>query len=123
MAVLSEKDFLPKWIAWESTRVCNLSCVHCRCSSDLDAERGVFTTKAAFMMIDDISEIYKPVFVISGGEPLMREDVFDIAAYSTGKGFRTCMATNGILITDETCDRMKESGIRMVSLSLDGSTA
>jgi radical SAM protein with 4Fe4S-binding SPASM domain len=63
------------------------------------------------------------VLVLSGGEPLLRKDLFEIAKYGTGKGLRMCIATNGSLVTDEICAKMKESGIKIVSLSLDGSTA
>ncbi|MGC9520167.1 MAG: radical SAM protein [Desulfuromonadaceae bacterium] len=121
---MSEKqEFIPKWIAWESTRRCNLTCVHCRCSSDMEAASGDFTTEEAFKLIDDICEVSKPVLVLSGGEPLMRPDIFEIAQYGTDQGLRMCMATNGTLVTDEICQKMKETDIKMVSLSLDGSTA
>ncbi|MFO7983817.1 MAG: radical SAM protein [Desulfuromonadales bacterium] len=120
---VQQEEYIPKWLAWESTQRCNLSCVHCRCSSDMSAAEGDFTTEEAFKLIDDICEISKPVMVLSGGEPLMREDIFDIARYGTGKGLRMCMATNGTLITDEVCAKMKEADIKMVSLSLDGSNA
>jgi len=118
-----EEKYIPKWIAWESTRRCNLSCVHCRCSSDLDADKGDFSTEEAYKMIDDICEVSKPVMVLSGGEPLMRPDLFDIARYGTSKGLRMCIATNGTLVTDAVCAEMISADIKMVSLSLDGSTA
>ncbi|OQY20698.1 MAG: radical SAM/SPASM domain-containing protein [Desulfobacteraceae bacterium 4572_35.1] len=118
-----EEKYIPKWIAWETTRRCNLSCVHCRCSSDMDAASGDFTTEEAYKLIDDICEVSKPVLVLSGGEPLMRPDLFDIARYGTSKGLRMCIATNGTLVTDEICAQMKDADIKMVSLSLDGSTA
>lgn len=117
------QSFLPKWIAWESTRRCNLQCIHCRCSSDLNASEGDFTTSEAFRLIDDICSVSRPVLVLSGGEPLLREDIFEIAAYGTEQGLRMCMATNGTLVTDRVCHAMKSTGIRMVSLSLDGSSA
>ncbi|MFC1837129.1 radical SAM protein [Thermodesulfobacteriota bacterium] len=117
-------EFDVKWIAWEITRRCNLKCVHCRSSSELEAkEHPDFSLEEARRVLDDISSYAKPVVVLSGGEPLLRKDVFDIAAYGTEKGLRMCLATNGTLITDEICRKIKESGIRMVSLSLDGATA
>ncbi len=117
-------EFAPKWIAWEITRRCNLRCVHCRSSSEMEIKgHPDFSTEEAFRIIDDISSYAKPVIVLSGGEPLMRKDVFDIARYGTDKGLRMCLATNGTLITDEICENIKTSGIRIVSLSLDGSTA
>ena len=81
-----------------------------------------FPTEEAFRILDDISGYAKPVIVLSGGEPLLRKDLFEIAKYGTEKGLRICIATNGSLVTDEICEAMKASGIRMVSLSLDGST-
>ena len=116
-------EFLPKWIAWETTQRCNLHCVHCRCSSDQDSAVGDITTEGARKLIDDIAQVSTPVLVLSGGEPLLRPDIFDIAAYGTSKGFRMCMATNGTLVTEERCERMKAVDIKMVSLSLDGPTA
>ncbi len=117
-------EFEPKWIAWEVTRRCNLRCVHCRSSSTLEAKKHPdFPYEEAVRVLDDISSYAKPVVVLSGGEPLLRQDVFDIAAYGTEKGLRMCMATNGTLVTDEVCENMNKAGIKMVSLSLDGSTA
>lgn len=116
-------EFSPKWIAWEITRRCNLKCVHCRSSSELTSKKHPdLPIKDAFRIIDDISDYAKPVVVLSGGEPLLREDVFDIADYGTNKGLRMCLATNGSLVDDRICEMIKKSGIRMVSLSLDGST-
>lgn len=117
-------EFAPKWIAWEITRRCNLKCVHCRSSSEaVVKEHPDFSKEEAFRVIDDIASYAKPVVVLSGGEPLLRKDVFDIARYGSEKGLRMCLATNGVLVNDERCQKIKESGIRIVSLSLDGSTA
>lgn len=116
-------EFTPKWIAWEITRRCNLKCVHCRSSSEMEAAgHPDFSLEEAYRVIDDIASYAKPVIVLSGGEPLLRNDVFDIAKYGANKGLRICLATNGSLVNDDICKKIKESGIRMVSLSLDGST-
>lgn len=115
-------EFKPKWIAWEITRRCNLRCIHCRSASEMEVKgHPDFSTEEAFRIIDDISSYAKPVMVLSGGEPLIRPDVFDIARYGTEKDLRMCLATNGTLVDDEICERIKESGIKIVSLSLDGS--
>ncbi len=117
-------EFTPKWIAWEITRRCNLKCVHCRSSSGLEVDgHPDFSLDEAKRVIDDIVSYANPVVVLSGGEPLMRDDVFDIAKYGTEQGLRMCLATNGALVTEQTCVGIKESGIKMVSLSLDGATA
>jgi len=115
-------EFTPKWIAWEITRRCNLRCVHCRSSSELESKAHPdFSTEEAFRILDDISGYAKPVIVLSGGEPLLRKDVFEIAQYGTDKGLRMCLATNGTLVNEEICEKIKSCGIRIVSLSLDGS--
>lgn len=117
-------DFEPKWIAWEITRRCNLKCVHCRSSSALEVDNHPdFSFDEATRILDDIHSYASPVVVLSGGEPLLRDDVFDIASYGTKLGLRMCLATNGTLVTGETCTNILASGIKMVSLSLDGSTA
>ncbi len=114
-------EFSPKWIAWEITRRCNLRCVHCRSSSEMEIQgHPDFTLDEAYRLIDDIVSYAQPVVVLSGGEPLTRRDVFEIARYGTDKGLRMCLATNGTLVTDEICEKIKQSGIRIVSLSLDG---
>ena len=74
-------EFVPKWIAWEVTRRCNLSCVHCRSASTMNSFDTAFTTDEAKKLIDDIASFSSPVIVLSGGEPLLRKDLFEIAAY------------------------------------------
>ncbi len=118
-----KEEFIPKWIAWEITGRCNLNCVHCRCDASMESGMGDFSTDEAKALLDDIASYAKPVMVLSGGEPLIREDLFEIASYGTELGLRMCIATNGTLINDDICEKMKSSDIKMVSLSLDGSTA
>jgi heme b synthase len=115
--------FEPKWIAWEVTGRCNLNCIHCRTSASMSAGKGDFSTNQAFHILNDIASNYNPVIVLSGGEPLLRKDLFEIAKHGTELGLRMCIATNGTLITDRTCERIRDAQIKMVSLSLDGSTA
>lgn len=86
------------------------------------SEHPDFSTEEARRIIDDIASYAKPVVVLTGGEPLLRKDVFELAKYGMEKGLRMCLATNGTLVTDEVCGKIKESGIRMVSLSLDGAS-
>ncbi len=117
-------EFEPKWIAWETTRRCNLHCVHCRSSSQLEVQgHPDFSLEAGRRVLADIASTASPVMVLSGGEPLLREDIFDLAQYGTDLGLRMCMATNGTLVTAETCRHILETGIKMVSLSLDGASS
>jgi len=114
-------NFEAKWIAWETTRRCNLKCVHCRSSSEIEVQgHPDFSFEQATRILDDISSYANPVMVLSGGEPLLRPDIFDIARYGTDKGLRMCLATNGTLVNEDTCTQIKQADIKMVSLSLDG---
>ncbi len=74
-------------------------------------------------MIDQIAEVGKPVFVLSGGEPLFRHDIFEIASYATGAGLPVALATNGTLIDDKVAQKIKNSGVKRVSISFDGADA
>jgi heme b synthase len=117
-------DFEAKWIAWETTRRCNLKCVHCRSSSELEVHgHPDFSLEQASHIIDDIAAYASPVMVLSGGEPLLRPDIFEIASYGSGKGLRMCLATNGTLVNQDVCRQIKGTDIKMVSLSLDGAQA
>jgi len=113
---------LPKWIAWEITGRCNLHCIHCRSASDSSGKEAEYSGAEARGLIDQIADYASPVLVLSGGEPLLREDCFELARYGTGKGLRMCLATNGTLIDESVCKQIVESGIRIVSMSIDGST-
>ncbi len=86
------------------------------------ADRGDMTTEEALCFIDSLADYAKPVVVLSGGEPLLRDDVFTLASHGTSRGLRMCLATNGTLVDPGICSDIKRSGIRMVSLSIDGST-
>ncbi|WP_292469049.1 heme b synthase [Methanolobus sp.] len=112
----------PRLIAWETTAGCNLSCKHCRGSSTEKKPEGELTTDEAFHFIDEIKKIGNPILILSGGEPLVRDDIFDIARYATEKGLRVAMATNGTLVTPEIAEKIKSVGIQRVSISLDGSS-
>ena len=118
-----KNDFTLKWLAWEITLKCNLKCVHCRSSYFMASNHGAFSLDEAYKFLDDLSTFASPSIVLTGGEPLLRDDVFDIAKYGTSKNFRMCMATNGVLVNDEISMKIKDSGIKIVSLSLDGSNS
>lgn len=107
-------------VAWETTRNCNLACVHCRASADKGPFKEELDIQCAFDLMDQIAEIGKPIIILTGGEPLLREDIFDIAKYGTNKGFRMVMAPNGTLITENKAKQMSDAGIKRISVSLDG---
>ena len=110
-------------IFWETTAVCNLSCQHCRVLPEEDARVGELTTDEATRFLDDLSQHFSPLLILSGGEPLCRPDIFEIASYATGKGLAAALATNGTLVTEDVAERIRDSGIRRVSISLDGPNA
>ncbi len=117
-----KKDTPLRLVAWETTRNCNLACKHCRASADLGPFDGELDTAASFRLLDQIAELGSPIVILTGGEPLLRDDIFDIARYGTDKGLRMVMAPNGTLITPEHARNMAASGIKRISVSLDGAT-
>jgi heme b synthase len=118
-----EKIKGPHIVAWESTVACNLACVHCRASAQTVPEPDELATQEVFDLIDQLAEFSQPIFVISGGEPLMRPDIFDIAAYGTQRGLRVAVSPNGTLLTPEAVHKLQEAGVKRISVSIDGSTA
>ncbi|MEA3416908.1 MAG: heme b synthase [Thermodesulfobacteriota bacterium] len=109
-------------IAWETTRNCNLSCKHCRASATKGPYTGELDTQACIQLLDQIAELGKPIIILTGGEPLLRPDIFKLASYGNDKGLRMVMGTNGTLITKSNAKQMADSGIKRVSISIDGST-
>jgi AdoMet-dependent heme synthase len=120
-----DKDGLPalRLVAWETTRNCNLSCVHCRASATCGPYSNELDTQAAYKLLDQIAEVARPIIILTGGEPLMRDDIFDIAAYGNAKGMRMVMSPNGTLVTEEIAEKMAASGVQRLSISLDGASA
>ena len=97
----------PHVVAWESTVACNLACVHCRASAQTAPEPDELTTDEVFGLIDQLAEFSQPIFVISGGEPLMRPDLEDLIGHAVGRGMRAVISTNGTLITEDRAARLK----------------
>lgn len=109
---------------WETTAGCNLECVHCR-RLDVSHElmKTDMTTEQAGRMIDDLAGFARCILVFSGGEPLMRPDVFELAAHARDKGLLIALASNGTLINRRVAERIAETGFHRVSVSLDGADA
>jgi len=117
-------EFLPRLIFWETTAGCNLRCIHCR-RIDV-ADKLVpedLTTAESKQLIDQIVAFCNPILILSGGEPLIRPDIFEIAEYGVARGLRVALATNGTLIDEPIAQRIVDVGIRRVAVSLDGATA
>ncbi len=113
----------PRLIFWETTVACNLRCIHCRASAVGFRSPDDLTTAESFALLDSVASFAKSVIVLSGGEPLVREDIFDIASHGTKLGLRMVLATNGTLITPDIAAKMKRSGIQRISVSIDGASA
>jgi heme b synthase len=109
-----------RMIAWEVTRSCNLNCAHCRAAASCGPYSGELSTDKCLKIIDEIAAMASPVIILTGGEPLLRPDIFEIASYGTNKGLRMVMATNGTLVTPAVAQKMIQSGIKRVSISIDG---
>lgn len=107
-------------VFWETTTSCNLKCIHCRASAVDHRSPEELDTRQCLDLLDQIASFSKPVIILSGGEPLVREDIFNIASHGSGLGLRMCLATNGTTITGDIASRLKESGIQRISVSLDG---
>ena len=115
--------FQPRLIAWEVTRRCPLNCRHCRASAGDREYAGELDTAECLRLIDGVASFARPIMILTGGEPMMREDIYRIAEYGSAAGLRMVMAPCGPLIDRESIRRMIDSGIRRISLSIDGADA
>jgi len=107
-------------VVWNSTRACNLRCVHCYSASTGPAGRKELSTDAALAMLEDLARFGVPVVLFSGGEPLLRKDLFTLIRRAAELGIRPILSTNGTLIDCRTAERLREAGTRYVGVSLDG---
>lgn len=111
-------SYAPFLIVWDFTNKCNLSCKHCyQKAGELSKE---LTTEQAKKLIDELADFGVSVIAFSGGEPLIREDFFEVAKYAKSKDFFISIASNGTLITEDMAKKLKDSGVEYVEISLDG---
>lgn len=110
----------PRLVFWELTTGCNLRCIHCRASATELMSPEDLPTRECLRIVDQIAEYAPLILVLSGGEPLWRRDVFDIAKHAVSKGLRVALATNGTLVDEAMAERIRDAGIVRVSISLDG---
>ncbi len=128
-----DKDVAPV-VVWNATAKCNLRCIHCYADASSmnnnSHNNGIYargnikmkelTTNEVKSLIDDLSSINVPVILFSGGEPLMREDIFELMLYAKNKGISPSLSTNGTLIDNESSEILKKIGVSYVGVSLDG---
>ncbi|MDT8306418.1 MAG: radical SAM protein [Anaerolineae bacterium] len=114
----------PRLIFWETTAGCNLNCIHCRRMTVADQLLPQdLTTEESLRMVDEIAAVGRPILVLSGGEPLFRPDIYQIARYASDAGLIVALASNATLIDREVAQRIKDAGVRRVSVSFDGADA
>lgn len=117
-------DERPFTVAWELTRSCALACVHCRAEAQPQRHPDELATTEALRLIDALAELAPPVLVLTGGDPLMRPDLFAIAEYAVGKGLRVAVSpTTTALVTRARLARLRDLGVQMVHISIDGADA
>ncbi|MCU0508786.1 MAG: radical SAM protein, partial [Anaerolineae bacterium] len=114
----------PRLVFWETTAGCNLSCIHCRRITVADQlVPQDLTTQESRVLVDQIAAFSRPILVLSGGEPLFRPDIYEIAGHATDQGLIVALATNATLVDADVARRIKAAGIRRVSVSFDGADA
>ena len=107
-------------VVWNCTRKCNLRCVHCYSNASTQDPAGILSTEESKPFIHDLANFGVPVIMFSGGEPLLREDIFELAEFARQQGIRTALSTNGTLIPKEVAEKIRDVGFAEVGISLDG---
>jgi AdoMet-dependent heme synthase len=116
-----EKPFI---VIWEVTQACDLACAHCRASAQPLRSCDELSTEEGKHLIDEIADFKVPVFVITGGDPLKRPDIFELVQHASSRGVRVSMTPSATpLLTQEAVHKLKDAGLARMAISLDGSTA
>lgn len=106
-------------VVWNLTRTCNLRCIHCYTDSAAKRYPNELTTEQCKTVLDDLAEFQVPAVLFSGGEPLVRSDIYDLAAYARDRGLHVVLSTNGTLIDRQVAQRLKDLKFAYVGISLD----
>jgi heme b synthase len=117
------QPYLPRLIAWEVTRSCPLACKHCRAAAHLEPYPGELSTDECRRVLENIASFARPTMILTGGEPMLRTDIYDIAEHAHRLGLPVVMAPCGQFVDDAAVARMKKAGIHCISISIDGATA
>ncbi len=113
----------PITVVWNFTNRCNLNCLHCHQDSSPESQYPELTTSEAFEVIDNMSDAGVAILTFSGGEPLLRKDLYEAVRRSNDKGIMCTVASNGTLMTKEVVDELSKAGIKRVEIGLDGAKA
>lgn len=111
--------FIPLVMSWNITRECNMKCTHCYINATEKKLDNELNTQEAKRLIDQIYQVSRPLLILSGGEPLLRQDIFELIDYGSKKGLKMGLGSNGSLINKAVARKLKENGISTVSISLD----
>ncbi len=118
-AASQSRKFVPLVVSWNLTRKCNLKCLHCYINAAPKELENELNTEESKNLIDQICEVSRPLLILSGGEPLLRQDVYELVCYGASKGLKMGLGSNGSLIDVAAAKRLKDAGIETVSISLD----
>jgi len=117
------KEHPLRYLFWEATLNCNFCCKHCGSSAGENFYKNELSKEEMKRFYKELSEDFNPedvMLAVTGGEPLLRQDLFEIMGYATSLGFNWGLMTNGFLINEEKIEKMKESGLKTLSMSIDG---
>jgi radical SAM protein with 4Fe4S-binding SPASM domain len=117
----SLERFVPLVMSYNITRECNMKCSHCYINATDEKLEDELTTQEAKALIDQIYQVSSPLLILSGGEPLLRSDVYELIEYGSKKGLKMGLGSNGYLINDAVAKKLKAAGIATVSISIDSS--
>jgi len=121
---LLEVDFnqTPFTVAWEVTRACAYACIHCRAEAQPKRDPRELTTDEGFRLIDDLVDVGRPILIVTGGDPMMRPDLFDLIRSASGRGLRVALSPTATkLVTLERLREARDAGVARIQMSLDGS--
>lgn len=117
----NERPFI---VIWETTQACDLACVHCRACAQPMRSPAELSTMEAEQLIDEIARMRVPVFVLTGGDPLKRPDIYNLVRHAAQRGVRISLTPSATpLLTKEAIAELKDAGLARLAVSLDGSTA
>ena len=120
---MSSEEHKPRLIAFEVTRRCRYACRHCRANAYPDAGEEELSAEQCKRILSGVADFGKCVIILTGGEPMERNDIYELIRYGRGLGLRMVMATSGYLIDDDSIVKLKKAGVSVLSFSLDGSSA
>ncbi len=114
----NQTGHVPSLVSWNLTKACNLRCPHCYMEGGQKAENEL-TTQECLELIDELNTLGTEMLILTGGEPMLRKDIFEIAQYASSLGIWVVMGTNGVLINDGSVQKMIECGVQGVAISIE----